>query len=315
MLPLSADVLGMGVNVGALKALNLSMEEVPTDWPGFLDFLNALATDECSAPLVAGWSAEDIYADLAERILLTYVLEVESGASDGYDTPELRTAFEALDRLDCAKLAEISAACADYEGNPLINTYSDCGVDGCTFRDEYDAYHLLLSLSADRPVRVPVSGQVALINPASAHVQEATAFLEQCVACLSENTRATLSPEQGEALRSPQFEAAQEQQAQQVASLEQQLAGAEEENRQALEEELRRAQSWLERMEDYYWVISQQSLEWYRAHDDDVRFLLSDSLDMNCVYDQARRAAESGQNSESMLAELQRQADMRRMEE
>lgn len=313
LLPLSADVDGLGVGVGALKALGLSIEDVPTNWPDFLDFLNALAAEECTVPLGGWYSAADAYADLAERILATYSLEVSCGASEGYDTPELRAAFEALDRLDCARLVEISAN-SDAEVNPLISM-AGCAVDGCTFQDDYDEYHLLLSISADRPARVAVISQVAMINPASTHVEAATAFLEECLSHLEEAALATLSPNQGEASRSSRFEAAKAEQAQKVESLKQQLAGAEEANRQTLEEDLQRAEVWLNEMENYYWTIAPQSLEWYRAHDDDVRFNLNTSLDLTTVYSQAMKAIETGEGSQALLAELQRQAEMRRLEE
>ena len=68
-------------------------------------------------------------------------------------------------------------------------------------------------------------------------------------------------------------------------------------------------------MDDYYWDISPQSLEWYRAHDDDVRFDVNADLGGMRIYSRLTQAYANGEGrTDALLAELQRQAVMRRLE-
>ena len=185
-------------------------------------------------------------------------------------------------------------------------------MDGCTFTD---GYHMMLSMTADRPASMPIRGAVAIINPASKHVDEAVAFLEECVGNLGEAAQATLCPNRGEAKRSANYEDQKEQQRQQVEAYEAQLAQAQEIDKPLIQQYLDNAKNWLGEMDDYYWDISPQSLEWYRAHDDDVRFDVNADLGGMRIYSRLTQAYAEGEGgTDSLLAELQRQAVMRRLE-
>ena len=321
IVPLSAEVSGQLICTAALEALNLTIDDVPTNWPEMLDFLGTLATDDCPVPLGMWETGEEAYADLGQCILKTYQLTIQAGINQDYDTPELRAAFEALDRLDLEKVAALSASYfsdeygtdeSAYDDNPLLDTYQFCSVDGCTFTD---GYHMMLSMTADRPASMPIRGAVAIINPASKHVDEAVAFLEECVGYLGEAAQATLCPNRGEAKRSANYEEQKEQQRQQVEAYEAQLAQAEEIDKPLIQQYLDSAKNWLAEMDDYYWDISPQSLEWYRAHDDDVRFDVNADLGGMRIYSRLTQAYANGEGrTDALLAELQRQAVMRRLE-
>lgn len=321
MVPLSAEVIGQSICAAALEELNLTIDDVPTNWPEMLDFLGTLAAGDCPVPLGMWETAEEAYANLGQRILEAYQLTIQAGINQDYDTPELRAAFEALDRLDLEKVASLSASYfsdeygeddSAYNDNPLLDTYQMCGVDGCAF---IDSYHMMLSMTADRPASIPIRGAVAIINPASKHVDEAVAFLEECVGNLSEATQATLCPNRGEAKRSANYEDQKEQQRQQVEAYEAQLAQAKEIDKPLIQQYLDNAKNWLAEMDDYYWDISPQSLEWYRAHDDDVRFDVDTDLGEMRIYSRLTQAYAEGEGgTDSLLAELQRQATMRRLE-
>ena len=309
--------MGLGINVQCLEMLGLTMEDVPTNWPDFLDFLGSIATEDCPVPIgLNWWDAQDVYRDLAECILETYSLEVACGASEGYDTPELRAALEALDRLDCQALYDISQSHSDFYGNPLLSSYNGVGVDDCTFEDEIGYYHFRLSISADRPIRMPVEGYVAIVNPASEHIDQALLFLEEMVAQISAQTMATICPDVGQPAMRSDYQEERQNQEDRVASLKARLESAAEADKQMIEGELTQAEDWLNIMESYFWEISPQSLEWYRAHDDYVMLRVAGELEEMDLYTLLRQIAEEdpAQRTAKLIAELQRQADMRRLE-
>lgn len=319
MVPLNVDADGMTVNERALAQLGYTLSDVPKNWPDFLDFLGTLATDECTVPLCFDWyDEESAYCSLANAILTTYSLEIDSGASTGYDTEELRAAFAALDRLDCAKLAEISVEQGEnWDDNALIICSDLCSIGASTYTEDYEMHPHLLSISADRPIRMALSGSVAFVNPASNNPEAAEKFLEAAVARVNRDSLAMLCPDRNETLRPANYEERSEDWKQRVEAAEKRLETAGEQDRQAISEELEELKSDQQQYEENAWSISPQSLEWYRANDDDVRFALGGGVDSSVyssILEKVVASNPAGSRAAALIAELERQVEMSRQE-
>ncbi|MBQ8954306.1 MAG: hypothetical protein IJ048_09330, partial [Clostridia bacterium] len=68
------------------------------------------------------------------------------------------------------------------------------------------------------------------------------------------------------------------------------------------------------RMDSYYWTISADSLNWYRAHDDQVMLSVSGELDEIQAGELFFDAAENGIRPDELIAAIEKKAQMRRLE-
>lgn len=315
--PFSVDVTVPGVSVGALKALGLTIDDVPTSWPELIDWLNGLIPT-ATVPLVDEYgSAEGLREMFVRAILETCRLELDAGTVSGYDTEELRAALAAVERLDAEGLCELTARFVDGEEdvavNPLFTAYALAGVNGMTYQDYYTEIPLYVSLSSDLPKRAPLNGYVAIINPYSEHIELATRFLETLAETDELTSRATLRPDLNETVRSADYERYTSEYDKKIARLEEELKTAEGDAKDVIEQDLANARQTRADMEGWYWIVSAQSLERYRDNDAGVVFDLQ-TRDYS-FYDVLDQYSAGQISMDDFIAALQKKLEMRRMEE
>ncbi len=307
--PFSAEVDGMGLNIGTMAALGLTEADVPASWPEFLDWLNGLIPD-AEAPLF-----EYDMETLLEVMLSDYALELQMGTLTGYNTPELRAAIAAYERLDRDALEENWARYEDDEScNALVNGNENCGVSGNVYESDYLAYPLRLSVSNGLPRRMPVKCFVALVNPASENAEAAARFLSCLMRDDMPSSRATLGDPAAVPCRDEGYEPTIAMHDERIARLEEQLKSAAEKDRAAIQEELDGAKERRARIERTYWVVSAESLARYRANADGVMLdLVNDDEDalMQLIYQYTAGLLDM----DGLINALQRAFEMRLMEE
>ena len=315
--PFSVDVTVPGVSVGALKALGLTIDDVPTSWPELIDWLNGLIPT-ATVPLVDEYgSAEGLREMFVRAILETCRLELDAGTVSGYDTEELRAALAAVERLDAEGLCELTARFVDGEEdvavNPLFTAYALAGVNGMTYQDYYTEIPLYVSLSSDLPKRAPLNGYVAIINPYSEHIELATRFLETLAETDGLASRTMLRPDLNETVRSADYERNTSEYDDKIARLEEELKTAEGDAKDVIEQDLANARQTRADMENWYWIVSAQSLERYRGSDAGVVFDLQ-TRDYS-FYDVLDQYSAGQISMDDFIAALQKKLEMRRMEE
>ena len=315
--PFAAGVTVPGVSVGALKALGLTIDDVPTSWPELIDWLNGLIPT-ATIPLVDEYEdAETIRSMFIRGVLQAYWLELDAGTVDGYDTEELRAALAAVERLDAEGLCELNTRVVDWDEdidvNPLFTMYAWAGVTSDTYQDDYTEIPLYMSLSADLPKRVPLECYVAVINPYSEHIELATRFLETLAETDGLASRTMLRPDLNETARSADYERYTSEYDDKIARLEEELKTAEGDAKDVIEQDLANARQTRADMEDWYWIVSAQSLERYRANDAGV-VLDIDTGDYS-YYDALDQYSAGQISMDDFIAALQKQLEMRRMEE
>ena len=269
-IPLEASANGMGLNVGAMQALGLSMDDVPASWPEFCAWLNRAAAMAQHAKPVFMDDAEYTKLNLLATLFEQCAREIALGALPDFDAAPVRAAVAALEAIDfdaiCASDAELWQG-NGWPGNPLFSCYNSLAIGESNWSDETDYYPLLLSLDAQSPERLPVSAVCAIVNPFSENIPAATAFLESAIDYVEPQTRAMLSPVHGAPLRDEAaYEASRAETDAEIRRLEARIAegGSDAQALEALLEEQRQVR---ERIENWYWIISAESLDWYRAHD------------------------------------------------
>ena len=92
----------MGVNEQALKRLGLTIEDVPTNWSDYLDFLSDVLpqhmTPDCGVELFySGMTESDARWQLFGQMFTTYLNYVDATMDvPKYDTELMRTLMEKL---------------------------------------------------------------------------------------------------------------------------------------------------------------------------------------------------------------------------
>ena len=309
--PLEARAMGLSVNPAALAALGLTMDDVPANWPDFLNFIASLKGNG-KVPVVGSWDVLNAVNPLLERLLEDYQLEIQAGRQSSWDTPQLRAALEALAAVDFGGLVEEARALeSGWEGNPLLNNYDDVAVSGRTFSARYESYPLRLSVSADSPAVLPVQCAVAFVNPASRHTEEATALLEEAVGYVSHPERATMSPAFGQPERDEAaYRRAQEDIEDQIKRQQERVDAGD----ASAESQLANSLAFRQEMDNYYWIISKDTLDWYRAHDENVMLETGGELQEIGVSNICIQAVMNGLDPEALIREIEKKAQMRRLE-
>lgn len=306
--PFSAEVDGMGLSIGTMAAMGLTEADVPVSWPEFLDWLNGLIPN-VEAPLF-----EYDMETLLEIMLSDYACELQMGALTGYDTPELRAAIAAYERLDREALEENWARYEDDEsGDALVSPSVDCGVGGSVYESPYHFYPLRLSVSAGLPRRMPVKCFIALVNPASENADAAARFLNCLMRDDTPSSRATLGDPAAAPCRDEYYATAVMQQDARIDRLEAQLKSAADEDKAAVQEELDGAKESRAATERGYWAVSAESLTRYRANTDGVMLdLVNDDEDalMQLIYQYTAGLLDA----DGLIGALQRAFEMRMME-
>ena len=311
--PFDALTDAPGLCAGALKALGLTIDDVPTSWPALIDWLNGLIP-KAEIPLwESSGDAEQIRWELVDMILDAYRLELDAGTVSGYDTDELCAALAAVERLDAEGLSEQFERVGDaFEFYPLFTSFAMGGIDGATYQEDYDTIPLYLSLSDALPRRIALRSSVAIINPYSEHIELATRFLETLAEADTQRSRAMLRPDLNEAVRSADYERYTAEYDEKIARLEAELKTAADDVKDVIEQDLDNARELRARMENWYWTVSRESLEYYRANDAGMTF---DMQRRYSSYDAIRQYCEGQMSMDEFIAELQRTLEMRRMEE
>lgn len=307
--PFSAEVDGMGLSIGTMAAMGLTEADVPASWPEFLDWLNGLIPD-AEAPLF-----EYDMETLLEIMLSDYALELQMGTLTGYDTPELRAAIAAYERLDREALEENWARYEDDEScGALVSPSVDCGVGGSVYESPYHFYPLRLSVSAELPRRMPVKCFIALVNPASENADAAARFLNCLLRDDTPSSRATLGDPAAAPCRDEYYATAVMQQDARIDRLEQQLKSAADEDKAAVQEELDGAKESRAAAERGYWAVSAESLARYQANADGVMLdLVNDDEDalMQLIYQYTAGLLDA----DGLIGALQKTFEMRLMEQ
>ena len=311
--PFDALTDAPGLCAGALKALGLTMDDVPTSWPALIDWLNGLIPTAEIPLWESSGDAAQIRWELVDMILDAYRLELDAGTVSGYDTDELRAALAAVERLDAEGLGEQFERVGDaFEFYPLFTSFAMGGIDGATYQEDYDTIPLYLSLSDALPRRIALRSSVAIINPYSEHIELATRFLETLAEADAQRSRAMLRSDLNEAVRSADYERYTAEYDAKIARLEAELKTAADDVKDVIEQDLDNAREMRARMENWYWTVSRESLEYYRANDAGVTF---DMQRRYSSYDAIRQYCEGQMSMDEFIAELQRTLEMRRMEE
>lgn len=310
--PVGAYCWVLGVNERALTRIGLTLEDVPTNWMDFLDFLADKLpqhlTPESGVDLFyEGISARDAKWSLFAEIFTAYNSYVMATMDvPEYDTELLRALMEKLGRVDFTAFGLTDAGEDAASGTFFVEYYDDQQLFdfniGISFGNYYTDYTpIAMSMDANTPAILPLELYAAFINPFSQEQELCVEFLETLMDNLGEEVRYNFCPDLTEPIRRPDAEEYLKYEKEYYEDMKKRYEEADDVDKQALEEQLKQAEEWLERAERDSWLVSAEQIEWFRANDD---YLVAEGN--NWLY-----ADSSGEAYELMMQYLQGQIDAR----
>ena len=293
-LPVSVNATTIGVSEKALEALGLKLEDVPDDWPGFLDFIaglgDKLQQTKGVSLFYSGYTDAEARYELLITILEDYQRYVSfANPGMGYNTDLLRGLFEKLEQIDFVALGCVPADQVSDDEGPVFYD-EDEGLtllqtgSGCNIGNYYSEYTpVLMRMEPNAPSYLVLDSMVAVINPFTKNPEAALAFIDELVDDLSLSTLYCLTPDRNETIRGESNQEVLDDATSELAALKAEYEQASPEEKQSLELEIRNAEENLEYIESNLWDVSPVELEWYRAHDDNIvisnyNWLYSDSV-------------------------------------
>lgn len=280
--PVGAFSWRIGVSERALARLDMKMEDIPSNWSDFLDFLNTLP------PRLEGTGVsafEDYYnqRELRDQLFFALISDYQSYAEramdvPSYDTPQLRTLLEKLDRVDFEGLGYPAMEEDEDEEHASYAVVSvGPGNDEALFNSSAGAAFglfsggvtpLLLGIDESDEVPLDLTLTVAFLNPYSKNLPLATEFLEQLVENLPETEMYNFIPALTEPLKGRYYDEGLQNYQEICESLQKKYDEADEADRQALQPEMEAAQEELENYSVNGMAVSQAQVDWFRSHDD-----------------------------------------------
>ena len=269
----------LGVNKAALEKAGMTMDDIPTNWLDLLDSLDEIYAklEAAGVQMFQNWNtAENMKYSFFSEIFQDYLMYMNhTDPQMGFNTDILRNTLDKLSEVDFGEFgleheqvsdesAVMTIISIDGNSEALFEIYVNCTIN--SFRDGYIPLIMSMTPEANGFLRLNVS--VAFINPYSENKEIATQFLECALDNISEGALASLCDIEVEPKRSRYYEEVKANAEEQLASMQEALASAEEDEKQSLEEMIQEQERWMEDIENSYWDISAEAIDWYRGHDD-----------------------------------------------
>lgn len=278
VLPVQAYFWLPRVSEKALEKLGMTLEELPTNWSDFVDFLLEVQErwpQDGSLTLMDPWtSIQSARMQLFNLIFEAYQTAL-SQDPHSVDARTMTEILQKLEKLDFGRFGQPDeSAFEDGNYNPvyeedriLLTTNTGTTLSGLTT----DNTPMAMALTADLPIYAPVEElQVAFINPYSENIDLALEFVEALYQNMGEETLYLMLPEEAEPTLNPWYEENLKYAEEYVAEVEKELAEAEEADRQMLEEQLESAKQGLEWSLNSMYSIREEDIAWLKAHADNM---------------------------------------------
>ena len=328
----------LGYNAEAFEKIGVSADEIPDNWPEFLELLKSLEgklPEDGSVKVFNGdITVSDARSMMVDAIFSSYASYLDvKGQETGYNTPELRSMLEAALQLDYEALGfqpdqettdegtvyysgmvTIGGTDSDSNQKWLLETYTSC-----TLGNMYgDTMPLLLSVVKGEEAPVPARMTVAFINPFTEHMDAALAFMEEIYKQLPNEALYNFSDALNEPVRYSGYEASRKEMEKYIAEITSQLETADPVDKPVLEQNKKAMEDGLADYEKNSWLISAAQIEWYRNHADRLHVTrynyLDGTGDENNIYEMKQQMVNGQMSVDSFLQEIDRTARMMAME-
>lgn len=323
-LPVNFTFWMMYVDEVALEKIGLTVDELPTNWLDFMDFLVSLEgrmPEDGSVRLCDPYTA-DVYArrNIFDQIFQSYQnqLRVDANACSAQQMTEILNKLGQIDFLRLGQPTEEETSSENYNPEWLEHGYilemnMGSSIGGIT--QNYSP--MVMSMTPDTPRLLATDAQIAFINPFSENRAQALEFVEQLAEGLDDQVTYVLCEGKTEPALNVYYEEGLQNMQEYVERLKQQLEEAEEVDRQSLEEELQRAEEHLADYDRYRYSISERDIAWMQENASYLTIMGPNWLygdDAGDAYELVQQYAAGKISAEKLMNEIDRKIRMMMME-
>ena len=271
--PVGINMQSLGLTKRVSEELKITQEELPKTWDQLLDWIPTLPKrlEGTEYTLVDNYmSASSLRMQIIQSILTQYQVWMDSkGEMYDFNTPMLKDLLKRVAELKGETLGikeEINYEELDDGGTyhePLLTQMYIGGMDG-------NDYYVKLPLGFDEEsAMLPVTIDVAFMNPYTEHPEEAKEYLKMLLKKMDNSTQYIFFSNKTEPVPSPYAEENSKFHNEYVEALKKQLEKAEGAEKAELEESLREEEkNWEENQESVLWSISSRMIEDFRKTQD-----------------------------------------------
>lgn len=268
----------IGMNEETMKALGIGHEELPHDWQELLkklpEWSEKLKDQDKMILFEVGTTVSMARQTLLDRLIDTCMYDMHKNGVKKFDTPEMRSALQTVLDMDF-KAMGVPDDMQDEDDRDrqidpdAVSLIAEHSVTSCGGYNTKSMPLAMTVIPGGKPY-MPVNLNVAVINPYSRHPELAQEYLAMLLSRVGEITAYSVSPEKNEPVLDRLMEQSLADTREQISALEKNLEKATGTEKNALEERLKGLKMNETAYNMLQWRISKESIDWYRAHTDDL---------------------------------------------
>lgn len=311
------------VNREAMEKLGLEMEDIPTNWDDFLDFLVELEDrlpEDGSIRLFDSYQSDvESRRSVFDRIFASYQQLLKKDP-DAVSTEQMAALLQKLERVDFRALGQPSEEEVQNE-----EFFDDDGTVYYLFEMNMvttiesitNMQPMVMSLTADTPRMLVTSATVAFVNPFSKNRELALEYIEGLAENLPDSTEYVIFADKSEPVENRYYQDNITQMQESIDRLQAEYASAEDADRQALEEAIANAEENLKDYEQYRYSITEEDIAWLKQYADALtlqgnNWLYSDNS--GDAYQLVQQYCEGQLDARKLMDEIGRKIRMMMME-
>lgn len=314
------------INETALAKLGMTMEDVPTNWLDFLDFLIGLQDvmpQDGSLSVFDPWTST-YYAkyQLFDQIFENYQLTLQQDAGS-VSRQQMTELLYKLDQIDFARLGQpTEEETMDENFMPewdndsfLLSLNGGMSLQGIASSGM--GMPMVMALLPSTPAYLPAEATVAFINPYSKNYDLAVEYMETLWSHLNDEVTYSLRTDMTEPTKNSYHEDNVAWWAEYIEELKLQLAEAEPAEVQNLEELLKDATESYEAAKLDIWAISEKDIEWIAQHRSNMVFVGTNWLyndDDGAAYELVQQYLQGTLSADKFMREIDNKIRMMLME-
>lgn len=310
-------------NRETMEKLGLTIEDIPTNWDGFLDFLMELEgrmPEDGSIKLFDSYES-DVMAkrSVFDRIFASYQQLLKKDP-DAVSTEQMAALLQKLERVDFRALGQPSEE--ELQGEEFFNVDSTAYYlfemnMGTSVENITNLQPMVMSLTADTPQMLVVSTTVAFVNPFSKNRELALEYVAELAENLPESTEYVIYTGMTEPVENRYYQDSMAEMQESLDKLRKQYESAEEADKQALEEAIANAEENIKDYEQYRYSITENDIAWLNQHADALvlqgdNWLYSDGS--GDAYQLVQQYCEGQLDARKLMDEIGRKIRMMMME-
>lgn len=306
----------------ALEKLNMTVEDVPTNWSDFLDFLMELPEKmpaDGSVTLMEVWTSDEGAKQIMFDRLFADYQQLLKKDPNAFSEEQMTEILEKLDKVDFQALGQWPTEEIEEDNfGGGDNCYLLELNMGTALSGICRQYPMVMSMTADTPKMLVVSGMVAFINPYSENREKALEFMEKLTENLSDDTNYTMFSDLNEPVLNRYYEEGIASIQKNIESLRAQYEAAEAIDKQDIQEQLEAAEQNLEEYKKYQYSISEKEIEWIHEYGDALTMQGNNwlySSDAGDAYQLIREYSEGQIDARKLMNEIGRKIRMMMMEQ